>query len=602
VEIMAGEILVKFKEGTSEEEIKLFEQKFKLTEFGSDPTIQVYFYRVPEDDITQKVSEITQVSIIKYAQPNYVKKKNGTPNDPYYSQQWHLPHIGMPSAWDEFTGTQVIKVAVLDSGVNKAQIDLVSVIDSVWEYDFDNYDNNADDLEGHGTFVSGIIAATANNGVGIAGISPKVRIVPLKADVANTTSVLSAMTRAYESSSKILNCSYGGYVYEPTEDEKISWLNARGILVVCSAGNETNNNDIAHHYPSDYNLPNIISVASSTSSSVLSSFSNYGVTTVDIAAPGSDILSCIGVGEEFRKTIASWGFNTDFDGWVQSNVNGYGFYWEWSKLGLFSGYNYSGQYSVYSNVSLQSPIIDCRNYMQTEILTMGDGSLGAGDYLGIYSGTSTLASSSRSALLTGNITADYTHQTTAIDQALGRIWYYFTSDSLYNGYFGILYAKLTGIPIYGTSQGTSFAAPVVAGVAAMLMSQNPQLTHLQVKDIILQTARKVSALNGKVVSGGIVDAAAALREAKARIVVAPVVSSVATASGRIGTAFSYQITATGGATSYSATGLPAGLTINTATGLISGTPTAAATSAVTLRATNTAGTGTKTLTITVTVR
>jgi hypothetical protein len=85
-------------------------------------------------------------------------------------------------------------------------------------------------------------------------------------------------------------------------------------------------------------------------------------------------------------------------------------------------------------------------------------------------------------------------------------------------------------------------------------------------------------------------------------VAAPVVSSAATASGKVGTAFSYQITATGGATSYSATGLPAGLTVNTATGLISGTPTTAATSAVTLRATNTAGTGTKTLTIAVAAR
>jgi hypothetical protein len=84
-------------------------------------------------------------------------------------------------------------------------------------------------------------------------------------------------------------------------------------------------------------------------------------------------------------------------------------------------------------------------------------------------------------------------------------------------------------------------------------------------------------------------------------VAAPVVSSAATASGKIGTAFSYQITATGGATSYSATGLPAGLTVNTATGLISGTPTVAATTAVTVGATNGGGTGTKALTITVTV-
>ena len=75
VEIMAGEILVKFKEGTSDEQIKLFVQKYKLTEFGSDPTIQVHFYHSSVDDVTQKVSEITQEKIVKYAQANYVKKR-----------------------------------------------------------------------------------------------------------------------------------------------------------------------------------------------------------------------------------------------------------------------------------------------------------------------------------------------------------------------------------------------------------------------------------------------------------------------------------------------------------------------------------------------
>jgi len=79
VEIMAGEILVKFKEGTSEEQIKLFVQKYKLSEFGSDPTIQVHFYHSSEDDVTQKVSELSQEKIVKYAQANYVKKKERYP-------------------------------------------------------------------------------------------------------------------------------------------------------------------------------------------------------------------------------------------------------------------------------------------------------------------------------------------------------------------------------------------------------------------------------------------------------------------------------------------------------------------------------------------
>ena len=429
-------------------------------------------------------------------QANYVKKKNGIPNDLYYSQQWHLPHIGMPSAWDEFTGTQVIKVAVLDTGVNKALNDLASVIDSEWEYDFDNYDNNAEDVDGHGTLVSGIIGSTANNSIGVAGISPNVKIVPLKADVANTTSVIRAMTRAYESGSKILNCSYGGYVNEPAEEEKISWLNVRGVLVVCSAGNAGTNNDTRRHYPCGYDLPNIISVANSTPSSVLSPSSNYGATSVDIAAPGTDIVSTLGIPyahDDYRKIIRTWSFENGDEGWTQQKVLGFSFVWNMIKGGLYSNPVQYEQYASYSDVRLESPLVDCRNIVGTTLTTKLEGFIALDDQLGIYSGTSTFSSRVLSQILSGLIIGDYTYNITSIDESFGRVWYWFTSVPPFNAYFGILEAKVTGIPIYGGYDGTSFSAPIVAGVAALLMSQNPSLTHLQVKDIILQTARKVSA-------------------------------------------------------------------------------------------------------------
>jgi hypothetical protein len=131
----------------------------------------------------------------------------------------------------------------------------------------------------------------------------------------------------------------------------------------------------------------------------------------------------------------------------------------------------------------------------------------------------------------------------------------------------------------------------------MLMSQNPNLTHLQVKDIILQTARKVSALNGKVVSGGIVDAAAALREAKARIVVTPTITSSTSVSKMIRSPFTYSITASGIPTSYNASNLPPGLSVNTSTGVISGSPISAGTFTSSISASNSAGTGSASLTI-----
>jgi len=604
VEIMAGEILVKFKEGTSEEQIKLFVQKYKLSEFGSDPTIQVHFYHSSEDDVTQKVSELSQEKIVKYAQANYVKKKNGIPNDLYYSQQWHLPHIGMPSAWDDFTGTQVIKVAVLDSGVNEALSDLASVIDSEWEYDFDNYDNNAEDVDGHGTLVSGIIGATANNSIGVAGISPKVKIVPLKADVANTTSVVRAMTRAHESGSKILNCSYGGNVYEPAEEEKISWLNVRGVLVVCSAGNAGTNNDTRRHYPCGYDLPNIISVANSTPSSVLHSSSNYGATTVDISAPGTSIFSTLGVGEDYREEIRNYSFSFSGESWQGFNsfAGGLsGFFWDFREGAWVTDYFIAtGLYAANSSFYVESPLIDCRGYSNIQLLSTFSGVVGFGDQLGIYSGTSGWGNKVQAgSLVSGLVNGTYTRFLTPMENSFGRIWYWLTSDMSGNGYMEINNVEVSGIPIYFSESGTSFAAPVVTGVAAMLMSQNPNLTHLQVKDIILQTAQKVSALNGKVVCGGIVDAAAALREAKARVVVTPVITSSTSASATVGTAFTYSITASGAPTSYSASSLPPGLSVNTSTGAISGTPTSAGTFTSSISGSNIAGTGSASLRITV---
>jgi len=149
------------------------------------------------------------------------------------------------------------------------------------------------------------------------------------------------------------------------------------------------------------------------------------------------------------------------------------------------------------------------------------------------------------------------------------------------------------------NDGTSFSAPMVSGIAAMLFSQNPSLSYGAVRQIILDTTRKVSGLSGYVSSGGVLDAAAALREAKARIVVAPVITSSTTANGTVGSSFSYRITASGSPTSFSASGLPAGLSLNTSTGVISGTPTAVGTTSVSISATNAGGTRSATLTITV---
>ena len=613
VEFAAGEILLKFKETTQTSEKTAFEKEFGLVLLRESTATGVCLYQSKEENVLPIVDRIIKNKIIEFAEPNYVQKKRSVPNDPLYANQWHLPKIGMPDAWGDFTGTGLIKVAVVDSGVSKYHNEITPILSSDGEWDYVSGDSNANDEgnSGHGTVIAGIIAAVRNNNTGISGVCSTVRIVPFRAADENGDSFQSdsaaAIERAAEYGCKVINCSFGGSYFSNAQNAAINYANSKGALVVCAAGNEASDNDIIPFYPANYSQANVISVANSTTTDALNSFSNFGAVSVDIAAPGTNIYST-----QARKKIAEWKFDNGWDGWVEYISSGLGFFWGSTGLGLYT-YTNGGFYQSNSSIILYSPLFACTEFEKVKIKAKFDGGLGIGDSIGIYVYDSQLNLYDFNLISSSDdLERDegWTFESSYLPKKSGRFAVYFTSDGIFNDFFGLINAEVIGFStnpvvtsqLFESASGTSFSAPVVAGVAAMLMSQNPNLTHLQVKDIILQTARKVSALNGKVVCGGIVDAAAALREAKARIVVAPVVSSAATASGKIGTAFSYQIAASGTPTSYSATGLPAGLTVNTATGLISGTPTTAATTAVTVGATNAGGTGTKALTITVTVR
>jgi thermitase len=592
VEFAAGEILLKFKDGVAEAQQEQILNQYVLEKKKYNSSIQTHLVLAKEDDITIKVSLLNQESAIEYAQPNYVKKPDSAPNDPFYNTQWYLPHIGMLDAWSQFTGSTIVKVAVIDSGVNKSLADLSAVLISDGEWDYISADNDATDTDGHGTLISGIIAATANNGIGVAGISSTARILPFRQD-GFISDINDAMVRSYNAGCRIINASYGNGVENPAEKAQISWLNERGVLVVCSAGNSSSNNDTSGHFPASYALPNIISVMSSTSSSNRDSSSNYGQRSVDIAAPGVNICSTLGVGEKNRLGVYGFPFDAI---WGYSKALPNGFTWQYNSDG---------------SVGLQSNVLDLRDYVNTQISIMVNGGLAVGEFLGVRSGTTTLVESTQNALVRGDIVANYTSRTTAIDQALGRIWFCYASKPLSDRNIGLLGSDISGIPLYsfrdtspayrvGSASGTSYAAPVVTGVAAMLMSQCPNFNHIEIKDIILKTVKKEPGLSRLIVSEGIVDASAALREAKIRYEAArvpPSITSSSSSTGSVGSFFKYTIAALRSPSSYAASGLPDGLTINTFTGTISGVPKVAGTSNVLISATNMGGTDTASVTV-----
>jgi subtilisin family serine protease len=169
-------------------------------------------------------------------------------------------------------------------------------IDDARGWDFVDDDNDPMDSDDHGTHVAGTIAAEGNNSAGITGVVWTAQIMPLRfLDAFGSGTVadaIEAIDYAIDNGAKIINASYGSYTSSPLERDAIATARDAGILFVAAAGNDNWNNDSAtKHYPSSYDLANIIAVAATDQSDARASFSNYGVTSVDVAAPGKFILS-----------------------------------------------------------------------------------------------------------------------------------------------------------------------------------------------------------------------------------------------------------------------------------------------------------------------
>ncbi|MBC7361071.1 MAG: S8 family serine peptidase [Candidatus Aminicenantes bacterium] len=274
--------------------------------------------RVPETVGTEKaISLLKNNPNVEYAEPNYVYYFDETiPNDPYIYLQWGLKNTGQsggtvdadidaPEAWDIFTGSQNVVVAVIDSGIDYNHVDLAQniwinageipnngidddqngYIDDYRGWNFYSNNNNPMDYLGHGTHVAGIIGAGGNNGIGVTGVCWNVRLMALRI-VPDAASGIKAIDYAISMGAKVMNASWGGPSYSSPLLSAISRAEANGVLFIAAAGNDGTNNDLTPHYPSSYDLDNIIAVLSTDHTDNKSGFSNYGIYSVDLGAPG----------------------------------------------------------------------------------------------------------------------------------------------------------------------------------------------------------------------------------------------------------------------------------------------------------------------------
>jgi subtilisin family serine protease len=327
-----GELIVKYKTGIRSASSLRLQMTLGTTKMRGMPFLNAEQVRLPEGlSVSDAVTLYMQDPDVEYAEPNYVRSVRSTfPNDPMFSTQWSLNNrlvpgadIHMPQAWDIISGNSGLVVAVIDTGIDYTHPDLAGNIwsnagdpdcTSTGDNDHNGYaadcrgwnfvggNNNPMDDDGHGTHVSGIIGAVGNNAAGITGVLWNVRLMPLKVLDAQGEGTVAdeaaAIQYAVANGAKIINASFAGDTFSNTERSAIAAANISGVLFIAAAGNSDvssrgSNDDATPVYPGNYDLPNIISVAATNEQDMLAVFSNYGSSSVQVAAPGVDILSTV---------------------------------------------------------------------------------------------------------------------------------------------------------------------------------------------------------------------------------------------------------------------------------------------------------------------
>ena len=552
------EVLVSFRRQPSPGELRASMVDIEALKITPKAVPNLYVAELADTTtVPEAVAELKQHPDVRYAEPNYIYRLAATPNDPLYGQLWGLNQasdhdIDAPEAWDVETGDPNVIVAVVDSGVAYEHPDLIlnrwvnddpsgggdndanGFPDDTHGWDFVQNDNTPYDYNGHGTHVAGTISGRGNNAIGVTGVNWDTTIMPLRAGNENggltNTAIASAFNYACNNGAHVVNGSFGGGAISQTIYNAIA--SCPGMLFVFAAGNGGvdgvgDDNDVTPQYPCAYDrttsagpaLANIVCVAATDTNDALTDFSNFGASSVHLAAPGDEILSTWPA----YSPVFSDGFTTDIAGrWAAS---GTGTAWtrtnERSASATFSltdsvGANY--QANSLSAISMIAPanlsgkfgcVLDYNMRLATEFDF---------DFLDIQTSTTGADGSySTNGSWTGFTTnGEFFGFTTPItNRDGGQVYVRFLLDSDADTNFDgahiddVVVACLnSGGADYNTISGTSMATPHVAGVAALYLARNPTLRNrvaasvAAVKAALLTSVDPIPALAGKTVTGG----------------------------------------------------------------------------------------------------
>jgi subtilisin family serine protease len=362
------------------------------------------------ESIDSAMASLRAMPGIAAVQPNYIYHAMALTNDPQIGQQWALQNsgqtisnasytsnnpgmigddIGIEAAWKHQSDCSSVIVAVVDEGINYTQQDLAA---SMWNggsaypnhgYDFIDNDNNPYPNTGdeqHGTHVAGIIGAQGNNGIEGSGVCQKASIMAIRSlssKGGTTATVTQGINFAVDHGAKIINLSLGGSgTLDPAFSDAITYAQSKGVLVVVAAGNDGIDNDQTPIYPCNFTQSNLLCVAAVDQAFQLADFTNYGATSVDVGAPGTNILS----------TVAGASQTTDFSNWTGSFTQGSG--WGYGKTTsgipiLVDPVPYGGT-NVYANNTVDqvwAPFSFGADVQHVALNFYRQGTVGAGDYL-----------------------------------------------------------------------------------------------------------------------------------------------------------------------------------------------------------------------------
>jgi len=504
---------------------------------------------------------------------------HATTNDPLFNQLWGLQNVGanidgfggaIPgadvgalAAWDRTRGTPSTVVADLDSGYrfdapdlgpvawsnpaepqNGADDDGNGIVDDSHGADFVGSDDGRpatdgdptdDDVfdGGHGVHTAGTIGAAGNNGIGISGVAQDVRIMPLRVchPGCPSSSQILAINYAGAHGARAANMSLGGSTSNPAIQAALA-ANPQ-VLFVISAGNGEDpvrrdgigdDNDVISTYPCSYPLDNIVCVAALDQADQLASFSNFGAASVDVGAPGTEILSTFPVTntlftDDFETNDIGAKWTMAFSGFARAAagdgpLTSFGMT---DSPGAPPGSLSLHRATLTTGVAVPAGSGACTLSGRRFLALGGDGHFeyqlipSVGSPAGFRVTRSTPGSSMAtfstvpvSGLAGTTVTVRFEYTAATSPTASDGVWL----DDLKL----TCAAPLSTPPTYGFLDGTSMAAPHVTGTAALLFSLNPAASVAQVRSALLATVHPVAALAGRTTTGGRIDAAAALDE------------------------------------------------------------------------------------------